>query len=238
MGIKKSHEQYVLELEGTNFSALEEYKGCKTKSLHRCNICGLEWLVRPNQLRRQGCRCPSCDLKARTLSDSKVAEVLLTNGLIKSSEYLGALKPLSVKSTLCGHSWTTTYAILQQGSGCPICSRGFGYLNKDSIPSSAILYVLNFDNQFMKIGITTRSLSRRIRELKSRSKICSIEPLYTITSTGYNILELERILLNGSIKFSYKDKFEGSTELVSIDSINFLSSTIESLSYEYIVSKY
>lgn len=57
----KSHEQYVCEVENVNayIKVVGEYIGANTPILHKCLVCGNEWLAYPNNILR-GFGCPSC----------------------------------------------------------------------------------------------------------------------------------------------------------------------------------
>lgn len=57
-----SDETYKERLIGTEYSALEPYKGLDKKILHIHNKCGYKWLVIPNNLLR-GSNCPKCSKK-------------------------------------------------------------------------------------------------------------------------------------------------------------------------------
>mgnify|MGYP003304497035 CR=1 FL=1 len=74
---RKSHEQYVRELllENPNIEVLGEYTNANTNILHRCTICGHEWMVKPNHL-LHGLGCPSCK---ETSGEQQVKQWLIAN---------------------------------------------------------------------------------------------------------------------------------------------------------------
>ena len=59
--LTKSHEQYVEDLHNIfpHIDILECYIAARTKSLHKCNVCGHIWPVKPTQL-LSGKGCPVC----------------------------------------------------------------------------------------------------------------------------------------------------------------------------------
>lgn len=59
---KKSHEQYIKELadKNPNIQAIETYVNANTNIMHRCIVCGYEWMARPSHL-LHGLGCPSCN---------------------------------------------------------------------------------------------------------------------------------------------------------------------------------
>lgn len=219
----KTNAEYVEALKQTNFESLEEYKGSTTSILHKCKICNHEWHTRPQHALKLGARCPICDINSRTNSLDKVDSLLDSKNILRHSDYLGALKPLVVEHIDCGYMWTTKYAYIKEGSGCPLCNKGFGYsYSKENLPTVAYLYLLLIttnSEKFYKVGVTIRSVESRVRELKNRLKqdIVDIKILEVFQDTGINILIKEEKILKSSnlIKHKSKSKFEGSTELLS-----------------------
>ncbi|MBQ2408615.1 MAG: hypothetical protein II309_04185, partial [Bacilli bacterium] len=61
--IKKTHEQFIKELEeiNSNIEVLEEYKGASTKIKCRCKIDNHIWKVKPNSLLNMKSGCPKCN---------------------------------------------------------------------------------------------------------------------------------------------------------------------------------
>ena len=76
---RKSHEQYVLELAEKNpdIEVIEKYINANTNIMHRCVVCGHEWMVRPNHL-LHGLGCPSCQ---ETSGEQKVKQWLIDNNI-------------------------------------------------------------------------------------------------------------------------------------------------------------
>ena len=76
---KKSHEQYVKELadKNPNIKAIETYVNANTNIMHRCMICGYEWLARPSHL-LHGSGCPSCN---GSYGEQIVKQWLISNGV-------------------------------------------------------------------------------------------------------------------------------------------------------------
>jgi hypothetical protein len=232
---RRSNEDYVKFLEdNTDFVPLETYKGSTTPILHMCGICDHEWLTRPQSLMRPGAKCPVCDLRARTNCLNKVMQLLSSADMELLSEYTGALSPITLKHKTCGHIWSTKYSYVQQGSGCPVCNKGFGYYNKENYPEKATLYILDViigSYRYLKIGITSRSISKRINEMSSQigKELILIKPLLLAVGTGKDIISLEQELLsNKNIKKVFTAKqFNGCTELRSEDSLDLAYNLIK-----------
>ena len=231
----RTNDEYVKFLEdSTDFIPLEPYKGSTTPILHMCGICDHEWKTRPQAIMKPGAKCPICSLHSRMNSLDKVLAVLESANMRLLSDYKGALSPITLEHKLCGHKWDTKYSYIQQGSGCPICNKGFGYYSKETCPEKATLYVLDIiinSCRYIKIGITSRTIGRRINEISSRigDELLLIKPIILATGSGKDILSLEQKLLsNENIKKVIPIKqFEGCTELRSEDSLSLVFNLIK-----------
>lgn len=217
---RRTHAEYVELLETSNFEVLGTYSGSTTPIKHRCKICNHEWDTRPQHALRENAHCPKCDYKNRCNSIEKVDLVLNRAGFERLSEYTGALDKITLKHSYCGHVWDTAYSHIQQGSGCPVCNRGFGYISQDT-PESATLYLLRIyckDSVFLKVGVTVQPIKKRINALKCRLGIVcdEIEILHTVADSGKNVLKKEAKILAKFITHLAMNKFEGHTECLSI----------------------
>lgn len=231
--IRKARDNswYLEQIESTNFVPLEPYRGSTVPILHMCGTCDYEWLARPQHILRVGAKCPVCSLEARKTSVAEVDKVLLKQNLLRISEYAGAFEPLEVKHTTCGHTYTTRYSYIQQGSGCPVCNKGWAYLPKESLPERATTYLLKVTVDgvtFLKAGVTTRPIRRRVSELKSNilkvkhNVPITIEVLMEVDSTAVQALTIEHKILNGANISKYYCNgysFPGSTELIEYSSL-------------------
>lgn len=231
----RTNEEYVKFLElNTDFVPLEVYKGSTVPIMHLCGICDHEWKTRPQALMKPGAKCPACDLKTRKNSFDKVLKVLESADLDLLSEYIGALSSITVRHKSCGHVWDTKYSYIQQGSGCPVCNKGFGYFDKEHYPDKAVLYVLEViffgGYRYLKVGITSRPLARRINEISSSigDDLLLIKPVILVRGDGKSVIQLEqRILHDESVeKVCSIKKFSGSTELVSEHSLETINELI------------
>lgn len=76
---RKSHEDYVAELaiKNPNVEVVEEYINANTNIIHRCTVCGYEWLVKPNHV-LHGLGCPSCQ---ETSGEQQIKQWLISNGI-------------------------------------------------------------------------------------------------------------------------------------------------------------
>lgn len=225
-----TESEYLSRISSTNFIPLESYKSSTTPILHRCKVCSYEWLARPNGVLRKGAKCPECSLISRFNTVEEVYKTLNTAGIIRHSEYLGALKPIELEHIDCGYKWTSTYSNIQQGSGCPICNKANTYwANTDTAVSLYLLKIVTIDEQFLKIGVTNQNIGNRISKLKSLIKNNAILDLLHISEHEKSTaLLLEYKILSENIKYVSKLKFDGYTELLSINNnIDLIKQTMD-----------
>lgn len=227
----RNNEEYVSFLElNTDFVPLEAYRGSTIPILHMCGICDHEWLARPQALMRPGARCPVCDINSRKNSLNKVLNTLESVGIELLSKYTGALSSITVKHKACGHTWNTKYSYIQQGSGCPICNKSFGYFNKEHYPDKALLYVLRIilfgGHTYLKVGVTSRSVAKRIDEISYSigKELLQIKPIILASGSGKSIIALEQNILNNKDveKVNLTKKFSGSSELATERSLTLI----------------
>lgn len=131
MGAKKTNEQFLAELKEKNVNVfpLEAYTKSSEPILCRCNRCGKEWKIRPNNLLR-GYGCPVCGIEKRSKSRTKEAAAFVYE--LKSispeinvlEDYSGAKKSIRVSCSKCKHEWKALPTNLLKGKGCPKCAIG------------------------------------------------------------------------------------------------------------------
>lgn len=216
----RSNEEYLELCEQTDFIPLEKYRGSTTPIMHMCGICDHEWLSRPQHILKPGAKCPVCSHRDRLLTSEDVDKVLNIAGFTRISKYIGALDPIKLRHNYCGYEWDTVYSYIQQGSGCPECNKGFGSkYTKGTYPEKATIYLLEVTTSeytCYKVGVTTRPISTRIRELRCRipSDTVEIKIIYLVQDTGLNILKKETLILSSFSKYQPPIRFDGSTELL------------------------
>jgi predicted Zn-ribbon and HTH transcriptional regulator len=217
----RTNNEYIELCESTVFIPLEEYRGSTTPILHMCSICNHEWYARPQHILRKGSKCPICDLNLRKNSITKIDKVLEDAGFARLSEYTGALNTIRLRHNSCGYEWNTVYSYVQQGSGCPICNKGFGYTyRKDNLPEKAYLYLVKITTEieeFYKIGVTLRPINIRLRELKSRiPNVSNLVLEHIVELSGAKALSKETEILGKYVKFTSYSTFSGYRELLHV----------------------
>lgn len=76
---RKPHEQYITELSIANptIEVIDEYVNANTNIMHRCAICGHEWMLRPSHA-LHGLGCPSCQ---ETSGEQQIRQWLVANNV-------------------------------------------------------------------------------------------------------------------------------------------------------------
>lgn len=223
----RTHEEYVTLLTNTNFEVLEKYKGSTELILHRCKMCDTEWYTRPQHALRVNAKCPECTSHNKN-SIEKVDKILDEAGFIRLSDYTGALDKIRLKHKYCGYEWDTVYSYIQQGSGCPVCNIGFGYIYKnDNMPEKAHLYLFKITlntKVFLKVGITAQNtINLRINSLRkdlNKHGVVQIEVVKDIVMSGMQVLLKEKEILRKYNKYKSNLDFPGKTELLDISDLS------------------
>ena len=126
---KKSHEEYVNEVSiiNPNVEVVGKYIGAKTKILHRCKICGHEWMVSPDGiLCKRG--CPECANKRRAENSRMTHEEYvsrlnsLNSNIISIEKYINSTTPILHKCLIDGYEWMLSPNNSLKGKGCPKCA--------------------------------------------------------------------------------------------------------------------
>lgn len=143
--------------------------------------------------------------------------------------YINAHTKLRHKCLICSNIWIAKPNDVGNisKSGCPICNNAYGFKSdKDNYPSKASIYLLKIelkDEIFLKLGITTTDITRRINSLKysiGKDLVNNISIEYIKEGNGFDVYRLEQDTLSENIKFISKYKFDGNTELLPLESLN------------------
>lgn len=132
---RKTHEEFVREVEEKykdKYTILEKYKGIKTKILVRCNSCGHEWKITPDNLLR-GKSCPKCVIKNMISKERKTHKEFLReiekihgDRYTILEEYINAKSKILVRCNKCGYEWKVIPRKLLYDTGCPKCNQSKG----------------------------------------------------------------------------------------------------------------
>jgi len=130
----KTNEEFIEELLSINptITPLQSYMLASQPILCKCNICGLLWNVRPNNL-LHGHGCPACAIKKQTkTNDDFIKEIgKIAPNIELISNYKGARLYVTVKCNQCGNIWETLPTNLLKGRNCPECAKNNCRIKKD-----------------------------------------------------------------------------------------------------------
>lgn len=124
MSKKKTHEEYVKELEevSPNIEVIEEYIGARTKIFHRCKICNHEWTAIPDKI-LMGRGCPKCAGNIKFTHEEYVKKVENINPNIEVlGKYINSSTKILHRCRIDGYEWKTYPSHILRGCGCPECA--------------------------------------------------------------------------------------------------------------------
>lgn len=122
---RKTTERYQKELAAVTDKVicLDEYVKSGVKILHRCTICGHEWLITPSNT-LQGHGCPKCaGHKLKTTEEYVKDLAAVTDTVVCLGEYVGSKTKIWHRCTVCGNEWLATPNTMLSRYGCPKCAR-------------------------------------------------------------------------------------------------------------------
>jgi len=129
---RESTESYKNKLKimtNNTITFIDEYKNCMTETLHKCNICGHIWKIRPNNI-QQGHRCPKCNGNKSTIKNTEkyIQEVfdLIGDEYTVLGEYINNHTKILMKHNKCNNEYYVRPTNFLQGQRCPICKRSKG----------------------------------------------------------------------------------------------------------------
>lgn len=139
--IKKSHNEYVEQLSKIkpNIKVLDTYINAKTRILHKCKICGYEWMSSPDNVIHNNIGCHYCSGKIKH-HEQYVKEVFEINPHIDVvGKYIDAHTKILHRCNIDGYEWYAAPHNIIHGRGCPKCKFSHGeravemYLDKHRI---------------------------------------------------------------------------------------------------------
>ena len=160
---KKTHDEYIKEVleKNPDVEVIGIYQNSSTKILHKCKICGNEWLQKPSHI-LAGHKCKKCmsansGFMRRRSNDSFIRELkqINTNVLILNS-YLDSNTKIKCKCKIDNYEWEALPHSLLNGHGCPMCANNAHYTpdefaNKIKKINSNVIILGEYKNATEKI---------------------------------------------------------------------------------------
>lgn len=203
--VRKTNEEYQKQLENRDLINIEKYINKNTKILHRCNICSLEWKVRPDDIVNGNKGCPKCAKKLKHTNNT-YQELITGRNIQVIDNYINNHTPIDHLCMICDNTWKAAPNNVAYGkTNCPHCSKG-GF-NKE-IP--AYTYFIYFSKlNLYKIGITN-NMERRFKDFGFNSELI----FYRYFKTGNDAIMLEKQWLNNikHLKVNTNQLRSGNTE--------------------------
>jgi hypothetical protein len=224
----------LIDMIGQKYGRLtivERAPNVETRANWHCVCdCGNKTTVTGKKLRNghtKSCGCYRAEVSAKEqghknkLSIESVKDKLLQNGYELLSEYDRSDARAKMKCTTCSLIFERRIdSSLYNSSGCPSCSKalngfiGTNYFqrNPEMKNKPCKLYLIEFtgnNEKFWKVGITRRSVERRISKIPYQSKILDV-----IEGTLFEIFEKEKKIKreNKTLRYRPQLKFNGHSE--------------------------
>lgn len=168
---KKTHQEFVTEIK-TKYPTLiisSEYLGNKVKIDVECNICGLIWKSKPNNL-LSGHGCPRCSKRYKRSTVEFISEMNMVNPSIEIlSEFINTASKIKVSCRKCNHVWHARPNHLLRGAGCPNC-KSLRLGDRRRIENSEFLKRIRNKNKNIEV---LSEYSGALTKVKCRCAVCN-----------------------------------------------------------------
>lgn len=227
----------------------EKFHGKNTKLYLECLRDGHKWAASIHSIINNGTGCPKCKYELQK-EQQKIPEHIALQKCIdicKEVDYTAVGFPCEYKNAysrfeyVCkvhGKQNVSYNAFVNIGRRCAGCwkerqkdlGNGNGYYpeRKDEVD---YLYVLNFNNKFIKVG-RSFDVERRIGELQRESGIQEIIKLRIFTATHQEIYDYEQELHNELRERNFQHYVEWSTECFENDCHFILNNLLDNCALE------
>lgn len=124
MSKKLTHDEYVERVKeiNPNIKVVGKYINNKTHILHRCEICGCEWMAIPSNV-LSGKGCSNCSKTKKKTHEEYVKKVNKVNSNIEVlGTYINSKTKILHRCKLDNYEWYVSPSSILSGYGCPRCS--------------------------------------------------------------------------------------------------------------------
>lgn len=220
----------------------EPFKNAKTKLNLECLKDGHKWIASIHSVMK-GQGCPKCAGNAKPAEHIALQKCIdickemncdvigFVNG------YKGALKTrFEYVCKIHGKQNVSYHNFVNGGRRCGGCAKDLGNGNgyyPERKDEQDYLYILNFDNKFVKVG-RSFDVDERIKGLRTTSKILKdkIHKLRIFTATHQEIYDLEQELHNELRERNFQHYVDWSTECFENDSLYILNKMLDECGLE------
>lgn len=223
--------------------SLVEYKNAKTNIKIICKIKNHGIFQQKPGLHLNGNICPKCSIFNRRIIFSeflKRAKKIHGNLYIYFEDsYLFLTTKMSIQCSICNFIFLQTPHKHLLKRGCPKCARLNSSFSKNGFikyckDGQAILYIIicyNKNEEFYKIGITSKSVNKRYES--DRQMPYNYDIISEYTSDAEIIYDLEKELHKKFKNFKYKPKIEfgGYTECFKLyaNQLNYIENKFDNI---------
>lgn len=144
----------------------------------------------------------------------------LVNGVkfVKSTGTIKYAQKAIFKCPICGNNWESLVGNIQAGHTKSCCGlrRGWSRSRWSNVSDIALLYkvrLYNHNESFIKIGMTTKSIDKRMKSIPYNYEVIRI-----IHGSSVHVYDLENRVKRLRKKYKYKPliKFKGETECYTV----------------------
>ncbi len=221
------------------------FKNVYTKLNLECLKDGHRWTASIHSVINNGSSCPKCSGNLELTEQEALQKCVdickeMNYDMVGFGDgYKGAYKTtLNYNCKVHGKQTVTYKNFVYNATRCKGCWKDrkkelgnfYGYYpeRKDEID---FLYILNFNNKFVKVG-RSFDVAERIIGLKSLSKIKSIHKLRIFTATHQEIYDFEQELHNELRERNFQHYVDWSTECFENDSLYILNKILDECGLE------
>lgn len=212
---RKASSLKILRIKETSWSALEDDLLRQLYPLSGSNI-----IINKRSKSAIETRASRLNIKFLNAENIKYTNESFDTELLKLGinlkridSYINCKSPIQFMCIKCNYKWKTQPKhIINQESGCPICSGWLNYINSAGLTEVLQLYLVILNNEFIKVGITRFNYKKRLSEFFNK------ELLIEISGRAESIYNLEQSILkdNTLLKYTPTYKFSGHTECYNL----------------------
>ena len=226
----------------------EEFKNAKTKLNLECLKDGHKWNASIHSIINSGSGCPKCAGNAKPTEQEALQKCIdickeMNYGVIGFPDgYKNARSRFEYVCKIHGKQGVIYYSFVNNGTRCSGCAKddsGFYGYYLERKDEQDYLYVLNFNDKFIKVG-RSFDVNERITGLKYESGIPKnkIHKLRIFTATHQEIYDYEQELHGELRKLNFQYYVDWSTECFENDCLYILNKLLDNCVLEEVYSSY